>query len=348
MAQLPPEKEMRRAYLESDAEYDGVFYLAVRTTGIFCRPSCRARKPQPDNVEYFPSPKEAVFAGYRPCKRCRPMEKPGTAPEWLGPLLTAVERDPAARYPDAYLRSLGIDPARVRRFFARQYGMTFQAFCRGRRLGRSLEQIRRGADLDDVALVHGYDSHSGFRSAFGKAFGAAPGRSRKADCIVTAWIETAIGPMVAAATSEGICLLEFTDRRRLELQFGRLRKYFRCSVVPGGNRHIDRLKKELAEYFDGTRKEFSLRLVTPGGVFEKRVWEALLAIPYGKTASYRDIAEKIGAPNAFRAVGRANGFNRIAILIPCHRVINAGGNLGGYGGGLWRKKKLLELERMAK
>jgi AraC family transcriptional regulator of adaptative response/methylated-DNA-[protein]-cysteine methyltransferase len=341
---LPSSREMERAYKRRDASYDGVFFLAVRTTGVFCRPSCPARKPLSSNVEYFLSSREAVFAGYRPCKRCRPMETNGKPPEWVGTLFSAIEKKPFDRHSDASLRSIGIDPARARRFFLKNYGMTFQAYCRARRLGKSFEQIRLGVDLDDVALGYGYNSHSGFRDAFAKTFGAAPGKSRGTDCIVTSWIESPFGPLLAAATSKGICLLEFTDRRRLDHQFSRLRKYFQCSIVPGENIHTAQLKDELAEYFAGKRKRFSVELFYPGTPFEQRVWNSLLTIPYGSTVSYEEIAKTIGSPGASRAVGRANGFNRISIVIPCHRVINKNGELGGYGGGLWRKKMLLSLE----
>ena len=345
MMSLPSLKAMERAYKRRDASYDGLFFLAVRTTGIFCRPSCPARKPLRSNVEYFSSPREAVFAGYRPCKRCRPMETDGKPPGWVRLLFSTIEKNPSARYSDTYLRSINVDPARARRFFLKNYGMTFQAYCRARRLGKSFEQIRFGADLDDVALGYGYNSHSEFRDAFAKTFGVAPGKSRGADCIVTAWVESPFGPLLAAATSDGICLLEFTDRRRLDHQFARLRKYFRCSIVPGENSHILQLKSELAEYFAGTRKQFLVKLFYPGTPFEERVWNVLLTIPYGSTISYEDIAKAIGSPGASRAVGRANGFNRISIVIPCHRVINKNGELGGYGGGLWRKKMLLSLEK---
>lgn len=342
---FPSTNEMHRAYMRKDTSYDGIFFLAVRTTGIFCRPSCPARKPLPKNVEFFPTTKEAVFAGYRPCKVCKPMEAAGSPPEWVGKLLSVIEKNPAARYTDSFLRENGFEPSRARRFFRKNYGMTFQAYCRGRRLGTSFEQIRNGAGLDDVALGYGYNSHSGFRDAFKKTFGAAPGKSRNGTAIVTAWIESPFGPLVAAATPDGICLLEFTDRRMLDNQFKRLRKYFKCAIVPGENRHIAQLRKELKEYFAGTRKSFSVNIVFPGTAFEQRVWNALLTIEPGSTASYEDVAKKIGMPASSRAVGRANGMNRIAIVIPCHRVINKDGELGGYGGGVWRKKALLDLER---
>ena len=344
MQVLPATREMERAYKTSDVSYDGVFYLAVRSTGIFCRPSCPARKPLPRNVQYFASAKEALFAGFRPCKRCHPMGN-GEIPEWAKGLLARLESDPTARYSDSFLRSAGIDPARARRFFQKKYGMTFQAYCRGRRLGTALEQIRLGVDLDDVALGYGYESHSGFRDAFSKTFGKSPGRSRTTDCIVVTWIESPLGPLVAGATSEGICLLEFTDRRMLDGQFAALRRQFKRSIVPGENVHLKQLKRELEEYFKGTLKRFTVPLIYPGTEFQQKVWNQLLKIPYGRTVSYEDVARRIGSVESQRAVGHANGLNRIAIVIPCHRVVNKDGKLGGYGGGLWRKQKLLNLEK---
>jgi AraC family transcriptional regulator of adaptative response/methylated-DNA-[protein]-cysteine methyltransferase len=345
MIELPKAHEMERAYKTRDASYDGIFFLAVRSTGIFCRPSCPARKPDPRNVQYYASAREAIFAGFRPCKRCQPLTAHGTPPVWIAGLLAQVERDPTNRYSDAFLRSIGVDPARARRYFHKTYGMTFQAYCRGRRLGKALEQIRLGVDLDDVALGYGYDSHSGFRDAFVRTFGDSPGRSRSADCIVTAWIESPLGPLVAGATSDGICLLEFTDRRMLDAQFATLRRHFKNAIVPGENQHMQQLKKELADYFSGSLKHFSVSLVYPGTTFQQHVWKELLKIPYGKTVSYEEIAHRIGSPSAHRAVGHANGLNRIAIVVPCHRVVNKNGELGGYGGGLWRKQRLLMLEQ---
>ena len=344
MKTLPPQNEMERAYLKGDATYNGVFFVAVRTTGIFCRPNCPARKPLPKNVEYFPTAQAALFAGYRPCKRCKPLE-PDDRPEWLPGLLADVEREPAARVTDADLKARGIDPTTVRRYFLRQYGMTFQAFTRARRLAGALERIREGVALDTVVFESGYDSHSGFRDAFARIFGETPGSRRNGDCVCLSWLRTPLGPMVAGATAEGICLLEFTDRRRLEAQIATVRGRFHGPVVPGSNRHLEVLKRELAGYFAGTVRDFSVPLTYPGTAFQRRVWQQLLAIPYGHTRSYQDIAAAVGVPKAVRAVGRANGLNRIAIVIPCHRVINKGGNLGGYGGGLWRKQYLLDLER---
>jgi AraC family transcriptional regulator of adaptative response/methylated-DNA-[protein]-cysteine methyltransferase len=345
MSNLPPIKEMERAVARSDASYNGIFFVGVRTTGVFCRPPCPARKPLPKNREYFATARDALFAGYRPCKRCRPMQTDGRPPAWVDKLLAQVDRAPQGRIRDADLRARRIDPARARRYFLKHYGITFHAYCRGRRMGQALQQIRHGADLDDVALGNGYESHSGFRDAFAKTFGKPPGRSRDAECILTSYVESPLGPLLVGAVTDGICLLEFTDRRMLETQFATLRKRFQCAIVPGTNRHIDKLKKELAQYFAGKLSKFTVPLIYPGSPFQRKVWQGLLKIPFGETRSYEALAKAIGVPAAQRAVGHANGQNRIAILIPCHRVVNKGGKLGGYGGGLWRKQFLLDLER---
>ncbi len=345
---LPPTEEMIRAYQASDASYDGIFYLGVRTTGIFCKPSCKARKPYPKNVEFFATTQEAQAAGYRACKRCHPLETSGQLPEWADALLQDIDRDPNLRLKDEDLRARGLDPATVRRFFLKRYGQTFQAYTRARRLGKAFVAIQNGAEIDDVALGYGYESHSGFREAFSRLFGQAPGQSRSAEtaCIVVSWLETPLGLIVTGATDEGICLLEYTDPVRLEKQFAALQRQFGgCAMVPGENEHLITLRRELTEYFAGERHDFDLPLVYPGTPFQERVWGELLHIPYGETRSYQELATSLGDHNAQRAVGTANGSNRIAIVIPCHRVVNKSGKLGGYGGGLWRKQLLLDLER---
>jgi AraC family transcriptional regulator of adaptative response/methylated-DNA-[protein]-cysteine methyltransferase len=337
-------REMQRAYLDRDASYNGLFFLGVRTTGIFCRPTCPARKPLPKNVEYFQTAQAALVAGYRPCKRCRPLES-DDQPPWAAELLADVERLPAPRITDGQLRSRGIDPATVRRYFLRHYGMTFQAFTRARRLAGALGQIRKGGAIDSAVLDSGYESHSGFRDAFSRTFGSAPGSYRNGQCVLLSWLKSPLGPLVAGATADGVCLLEFTDRRMLEAQFATVRKLMGSPLVPGTNEHLERLKDELQRYFAGSLRRFTVPLAYPGTPFQRQVWDELLAIPYGQTRSYQQLAAAVGQPTAVRAVGRANGLNRIAVVIPCHRVINKDGGLGGYGGGLRRKEFLLELEQ---
>jgi AraC family transcriptional regulator of adaptative response/methylated-DNA-[protein]-cysteine methyltransferase len=170
-------------------------------------------------------------------------------------------------------------------------------------------------------------------------------RSRTADRVVCTTIESPLGPLMAAATARGICLLEFCDRRMLPAQIETVRDRLDAVIAPGESPHFDRLRDDLNAYFSGRLRTFSVPLVAPGTPFEERVWAGLQRIPFGRTRSYEDLARAIGAPGAQRAVGRANSLNRIAIVIPCHRVINKDGRLGGYGGLPWRKEALLHLER---
>jgi AraC family transcriptional regulator of adaptative response/methylated-DNA-[protein]-cysteine methyltransferase len=268
-----------------------------------------------------------------------------TMPPWLAPLLEAVDRDPNRRFRDADIRQFDVEPARVRRYFVDRYGMTFQAYCRGRRLSGAISLLRNGESLDDVALGTGWESHSGFRDAFARTFGVPPGQFEDAACVITTALDTPLGPMIAGATDEGICLLEFTDRRMLPAQLTRLRKLLDRPLIPGEHAQLATLREQLTRYFAGNLTDFTMPLGYRGTPFEERVWRELTRIPYGDTWSYAQLAERIGAQGGQRAVGRANGMNRIAIVIPCHRVVNADGRLGGYGGGLWRKTWLLELER---
>ncbi|BAS26250.1 cysteine methyltransferase [Limnochorda pilosa] len=158
-------------------------------------------------------------------------------------------------------------------------------------------------------------------------------------------METPLGPMVAGATAQGLCLLEFGSEHEVEEQAGRVQQLFGAPPVEGPNPHLETLQEELARYFAGQLREFSLPLVYSGTPFQRQVWDQLRRIPYGETRSYEDIAIAVRNPKAVRAVGRANGLNPIAIVIPCHRVVNKSGRLGGYGGGLGRKEYLLRLER---
>jgi len=230
--------ELERAFYDSDPAYDGRFVAAVRTTGIFCRPTCTARKPLPKNVTFLRGPSEARAAGYRPCLRCQP---------------------DAAR------------PVTVRE------------------------------------------------------------------------IATPIGPMTLGATDDALVLCDFTNRPMMAAQLAQTRR--RIGPTTNGDASIlDRAERELGEYFTGRRTAFEVPTHLPGSAFQERVWDALRAIPYGETISYGELARRVDVPAGSRAVGRANGSNRLAVIVPCHRVVAAAGGLGGYGGGLPAKRWLLALE----
>lgn len=333
------------AFLSRASEWDGVFYTGVVTTGIFCRPTCPARKPRPENLRFFPTAREALQAGFRPCRRCRPVEAAGTPPEWLRPLVKAVENEPERRWRDADLRGMGLHPERVRRWFKRHHGMSFHAYCRARRLGLAMGRLKEGNNVLDTGLDLGWDSASGFQDAVRRWLGDAPRSAAGGRTVHLERLATPLGTMLAGATDGALCLLEFADRRQLETQLKRIQARLGCRFLPARNAIIADAESQLAAYFRGERRDFDLPLELAGTEFQETVWHALRGIPYGATESYADLAKRIGRPTAVRAVARANGDNRMPVVIPCHRVIGADGRLTGYGGGLWRKQRLLELEQ---
>ncbi|MCB2376878.1 methylated-DNA--[protein]-cysteine S-methyltransferase [Hymenobacter sp. BT635] len=341
----PSAAECYRALLAKDAAYEGRFVAAVKTTGIFCRPTCPARKPKPQNVEFFATTKEALLRGYRACKVCEPLAARDAAPVFIRELLDQLSRQPTARITDYDLRQRGLEPATVRRWFRRQHGLTFQAYQRLNRINRAFKKLQSGATVTAAAFDSGYESLSGFQDSFKAVFGVAPTRSRQQQVINLTRLETPLGTMLACATRQGICLLEFTDRRMLETELKDLARRLNATIVQSENPHFAQLRAELAEYFAGRRRQFSVPLHTPGTAFQQAVWQELTRIDYGTTRSYGQQAVAVGRPSAVRAVAAANGMNRVAILVPCHRVVGAGGQLTGYAGGLWRKQWLLELEQ---
>ena len=343
-SQLPSEERLYQALCERDPEFEGVFFFAVRTTGIFCRPTCPARNPRPENVSYFRCTADAVAAGFRPCQRCTPLAPSGERPAWLAELLAAVERDPARRWSDDDVRELGLDPVRVRRWFKRHHGLTFHGYQRARRLSGAHARLQRGDEVTGTGLAAGWDSESGFRDAFEELFGATPSGAREERRSCVARLASPLGPLFAAASDEGVSMLEFLDRRSMEQQVERLRRFVGGAFAPGRHPLLEQLESELDQYFDGTRRTFEVPLHLAGTPFQEAVWNRLRAIPYGETRSYADLARELDKPGASRAVGRANGDNRLAILVPCHRVVRADGELSGYAGGVWRKRALLELE----
>ena len=207
--------------------------------------------------------------------------------------------------------------------------MTSQAPSRARRLSGALSQLRLGFDLDNPGADGGFESLSGFRDAFSKVFGAPADKADRATAIHLGWVETPIGPMIAGSRAGSLILLEFTNRRLMEAQIETLGKRFKATFLPEDNAVIKTTRRELDEYFAGKRREFTIPLDFPGTPFETKVWTELLRIPYGETRSYEELAELTSTKGAVRAVGSANGRNRIAIVIPCHRVVNKSGALGG-------------------
>ncbi|MEM7082090.1 MAG: trifunctional transcriptional activator/DNA repair protein Ada/methylated-DNA--[protein]-cysteine S-methyltransferase [Pseudomonadota bacterium] len=342
--ELPDHDTLYQALIKRDTRYEGVAFVGVTTTGIFCRLTCAARKPHSVNCTFYESPTACVQAGFRPCKRCLPLGHEAAQEPAIDTLLAALKAEPARRFKERDIQTMGFDPSTVRRLFKRYFGMTFLELARHTRLREGFDTLSTGGSVTDAQLSAGFESSSAFRAAFTRLLGHAPsdlsGSALRAD-----WLDSPLGPMIAVCDRQALHLLEFVDRKALPTELGKLSKKVKGQLGIGRFALTDEVERQLGHYFDKRSAEFSVRLAYHGSAFTRSVWDALRAIPAGETRSYGQLAAGIGNPNAVRAVARANGANQISLLIPCHRVIGADGSLTGYGGGLWRKQKLIELER---
>ncbi|WP_411728615.1 bifunctional transcriptional activator/DNA repair enzyme AdaA [Methyloglobulus sp.] len=328
-----------------DSFYEGVFITAVKTTGIFCRPSCRARKPKIENVVFYDTAQEALQNGFRPCKLCKPMEKMDETPEYIKNIIKELHENSYLRIRDGSLRQRGIEPSHIRRWFKKHHNTTFHSYQRMLRINTAFNSIKQGKTITNSAFDSGYDSLSGFNDSYRSIFGDSATHFDEKSVINIIRLTTPIGAMFACASDQGICLLEFTDRRMLDTEFKDLCKRLNAVILPGTNPHLEHVQAELSEYFSGKRKKFTVPLDTPGTDFQQSVWKILQNIVFGETQSYKQQAIAINNAQAIRAVASANGNNRVSIIIPCHRVIGSNGHLVGYGGGVHRKKWLLDFEK---
>lgn len=332
------------AFIERQKSFVGIFFAGVKTTSIFCISTCRARKPKRENVEFFSTFKDALANGYRPCKICKPTGNATMAPQQVEEALQLIKENPKEKITDYQLRQKNISPDVVRRWFKKSYGMTFQAYQRMYRINNAFQELKNGKKVTESAFNSGYESLSGFGYMFKKIIGDSPLNSADHNTIQINRFTTPLGPMFVCATEKGVCLLEFTDRKKLETEFKDLQKLLKATIIVGENDHIKQAKKEISEYFKGNRKTFDVNLDTPGTDFQKSVWGCIKGIEYGTTITYQEQADRINKPKAVRAVASTNGKNRVCIIIPCHRVIGKDGKLTGYSGGIERKKWLIEHE----
>jgi AraC family transcriptional regulator of adaptative response/methylated-DNA-[protein]-cysteine methyltransferase len=320
------------------------YITAVITTGIFCRASCKAKKPKIENVLFYDNQNEAIKAGFRPCKMCKPMEVEGKTPDYVEKIIKELQTNPYLKIKDWDLRQRGIEPNKIRRWFKENHNLTFHGYQRMLKINQAYNQIKGKNSITDSAFGVGYESLSGFNESWKNIFGKM---SKNTDKVVINIIRfpTKIGTMFACSTEKGLCLLDFSDRRMLETEFKDLCKRLNGVILPGKNKYLDLVQTQFSEYLDGKRKDFDVPLDMVGTDFQKNVWNTLMKIPYGETWSYKQEAQILGNEKAVRAVASANGYNKIGIIVPCHRVIASNGSLGGYGGGLERKQFLLNLEK---
>ena len=344
--ELPVDDVLYQALLERDETYEGRAFVCVHTTGIFCRLTCSARKPKRENCSFYGSVSDCIEAGYRPCKKCHPTSGAAIIEPLVQQLLGALEGQPQKRWTEQDLMSMGMDPSTVRRTFKRSFGMTFLEMARQRRLKDGFDMIGKGEKVISAQLEANFDSASGFRQAFAKLLGCAPGDLKSNADLLADWISTPLGDMITISSKDALLLLEFVERKALAEGVRKLIQELGKDIGIGSYEPTLQIRSELQAYFDGQCPTFTTPLKLHGTDFYCEVWNALRRIPAGETFSYSELAAEIGRPKAVRAVARANSSNRLALAVPCHRVIGADGTLTGYAGGLWRKQKLLEIERL--
>ena len=328
------------AFERRDRGWDGKVIGAVRTTGIYCKPSCPARRPKREHVEFFATAAEARAGGYRACLRCRP-DDIGRDEAAIAKAVQIIEAAEEAPRLEALASSVGYAPHHFQRLFTRALGVSPAAYSRALRAKRAERGLDEEKRVTDAIYEAGYSAPSRFYADAGERLGMTPsawrdgGRGETIRFVVT---DSPLGRLLVAATPKGICRLTFDeDERALQ------RRFPNATIVPDDGT-ISVWVEGAITAIERPAQAPQLPIDVRGTAFQEAVWRELRKIPLGETRSYADIAAAVGEPKAVRAVGTANGSNPVAVIVPCHRVIRSDGSLGGYGGGLDRKKKLLEAE----
>jgi len=343
LVDLPNKSELYRALQARDRSYDGLAFVGVTGSRVFCRLSCSLQQPAKQDCHFFSNVVDCLDAGFWPCKHCQPLQSDRLTDPLICRLLGALERNPGALWREEKVRAMGCDPTTVRRAFKRQYGITFLELAR---LWR--RQCETKPDVPNrLAPVSGFDdisSDNDFAEALSDLLGDKTFSMYSEQGLAADWIRTPIGALLAVADKRALYLLEFFDRKGLPRELAVLQQK-RGPIAIGRFAITDQIEKELDAYFAQSLTRFSTPLMLMGSEFTQHVWQALQEIPFGQTRSYQAMAKMLCRPTAARAVARANGANQISIVVPCHRVLGADGSLTGYGGGLWRKQWLLQHER---
>ena len=342
---------MWAAVVARNASFAGQFYIAVKTTGVYCRPGCPARLPKRDNVRFFDTRDEAERAGFRPCKRCKP-NQPSLDQVHAAKVAQAcrlIEAADEAPKLDALAEIVGLSPYHFHRIFKQTVGVTPKAYAVAHRNKRVRAELPTSDTVTAAIYDAGFNSNGRFYANASEVLGMAPTDFREGGAgqdIRFAIAECWLGLVLIAESEKGVCAILFGDdpeelRCDLQDQFPRAR-------LIGSDKSFEELTAKVIAFVEAPGQGLDLPLDIRGTAFQHRVWDALRRIPVGSTASYAEIAEKIGAPKAVRAVARACATNRIAVAIPCHRVVRSDGGLSGYRGGVERKRALLAKEAKTK
>lgn len=331
------------AFARRDRSHDGQFVVGVRTTGIYCKPSCAARRPRRDNVAFYRGEAEATAAGLRACLRCRP---DAIARDQAAVRQALAMIDASTELPTLAVlgRAIGYSPAHLQRLFTSQVGVSPAAYARARRAARLERALDEEDSVTTAIYAAGYSGPARVHADSRDRLGMTPSAWRNGGRGVTirwAVVETVLGPMLLAATDKGICRLSFDeDAAALTVRFAH------ATIVPGGPEMTALVDAAVAAVAQPALAQ-QLPLDVAGTAFQQAVWQELRRIPPGETRSYAQVAAAIGTPAAVRATGSANGANNVAVLIPCHRVVRSDGGVGGYAYGVERKTELLRRERLA-
>ena len=328
------------AFERRDRSWDGRVIGAVKTTGIYCKPSCPARRPKREHVEFFDSAEEARAAGYRACLRCKPDEV-GRDREAVAKAVKLIEAAEDPLTLDEVAGAVGYAPHHFQRIFKRDLGISPAEYARGIRNKRTQTALKSNGRVTDAVYDAGYSGPSSFYSDAKERLGMTPSAWRdggRGETIRWTYFDSPLGKMMIAATAKGICRLTFDDSPDA------LRRLFPNATISEDSGGLKELVEGALEAIERPLAAHELPIDVAGTAFQEAVWRELRKIPVGETRSYAQIAAAIGQPKAVRAVGTANGDNHVAVLIPCHRVIRSDGTLGGYAGGLDRKRQLLAAE----
>jgi AraC family transcriptional regulator, regulatory protein of adaptative response / methylated-DNA-[protein]-cysteine methyltransferase len=341
--------EKWRAVLARNASMDGLFVVGVRTTGIYCKPSCPSKHPLRENVQFFPGPDEAEKAGFRACMRCRPRAQSSRS-ELVTRVTEYVNRNLDGKLTlESLSREAGLSPFHLQRVFKKALGISPRQYVEARRLERVKRSLSSGETVTDSVYAAGFTSTSRMYEKGPRKLGVHPGTFRRGGeglRIQFTIVDSPIGRLLLGATDKGVCAVCIGGSD--DAVEAALREDYYAASLARNDDGMKNWAESFLRYFEGQRFPAGLPIDVAGTAFQWKVWKALQAIPYGSTASYSGIAEAIGQPKAVRAVARACATNHVAIIIPCHRVIGRDGELHGYRWGNNMKRSLLDLEARRK